>query len=551
MTHKSLYDVLLVERNATLDEIKLAFKKRALQVHPDKGGSKEAFHLVYQALETLADPLARKSYDHGLLSKPQGPQGAPQSAKRRRKAERRGPAATESHRRQPDVPKKKATRAKGSTASQSPQSPQSLQTRLLDQIRDLLKRLPRDARNEALSKEFSQKQRLILEKWMVDAVDASAEPSRPRPETMLDLVKAGHGNCTALALPGTKPGPQREARAGCKKRVGDVAGCIKKCYARGLRQDDGYIAMIKFDAVEMYSGLCDLPTALEILVILTSVKQKMMNRTTQHDSFDKRLHEALQSSAQDQGRDYGQLNIRFAVLQSAGFFLGPGLQVRSPVVRSVEKLGQLRSHLEPFRQYAKNVGSRSMYWWYSPPQLEDAWEGFQTAIADAWKLASVDSGPVLQKFRACHEASTDLRDRHMQLWERQHMAMQDKNKYRPKYLRTKTGKKRCNQLQLPRDDMQFLRKLLARWGRILQMEAQLADKERRKFLQQRKKQREERRRLEALKQKRMRQEERLKRETLRKKMRVDLTMEDILGFSNEKSYLSGGCAIQCRIVWHQ
>ena len=71
MSQESLYGVLLVDRNATLDEIKLAFKKRALQVHPDKGGSKEAFHLVYQALETLADPEARRKYDNGLAaSKP-------------------------------------------------------------------------------------------------------------------------------------------------------------------------------------------------------------------------------------------------------------------------------------------------------------------------------------------------------------------------------------------------------------------------------------------------------------------------------------------------
>ena len=70
----------------------------------------------------------------------------------------------------------------------------------------------------------------------------------------------------------------------------------------------------------------------------------------------------------------------------------------------------------------------------------------------------------------------------------------------------------------------------------------MVDKERRKFLQQRKKQREERRRLEALKQKRMRQEERLKRETLRKKMKVDGTMEDILASPKKKTNLSGGCA---------
>ena len=60
MLQESLYDVLLVNQDASLDEIKLAFKRRALLVHPDKGGSKEAFHVVYQALETLADPAARK-----------------------------------------------------------------------------------------------------------------------------------------------------------------------------------------------------------------------------------------------------------------------------------------------------------------------------------------------------------------------------------------------------------------------------------------------------------------------------------------------------------
>ena len=73
MAQKSLYDVLLVDQNATLDEIKLAFKRRALQVHPDKGGSKEEFHLVYQALETLGDPAARQKYDHSLATKKTGP----------------------------------------------------------------------------------------------------------------------------------------------------------------------------------------------------------------------------------------------------------------------------------------------------------------------------------------------------------------------------------------------------------------------------------------------------------------------------------------------
>ena len=38
------YETLRIARRASLEEIKLAFKKVALEVHPDKGGNKEAFH---------------------------------------------------------------------------------------------------------------------------------------------------------------------------------------------------------------------------------------------------------------------------------------------------------------------------------------------------------------------------------------------------------------------------------------------------------------------------------------------------------------------------
>jgi curved DNA-binding protein CbpA len=38
---QNFYEVLQVDRNALLDEIKQALKRRALQVHPDKGGTSE------------------------------------------------------------------------------------------------------------------------------------------------------------------------------------------------------------------------------------------------------------------------------------------------------------------------------------------------------------------------------------------------------------------------------------------------------------------------------------------------------------------------------
>ena len=68
---------------------------------------------------------------------------------------------------------------------------------------------------------------------------------------------------------------------------------------------------------------------------------------------------------------------------------------------------------------------------------------------------------------------------------------------------------------------------------MLKREAKVVDKQRQKVLRQRKaqqkKDQEERKRAEVLKQKRMRAEERSRREWVRKRMRSDLTMDDILG----------------------
>ena len=168
MAQKSFYDALEVDQSATLEEIKLAFKRRALQVHPDKGGSKEAFHLVYEALETLADPAARKKYDNGLATGKSGNSAQPKCQTGRKKtAKKRGrSAASEAHPKpeKAERPKPKAARGQTRPESKAPQALQSKQTKLLIKIRDLLKQLPRDVRNDVFTKQFSQKQRLILEK---------------------------------------------------------------------------------------------------------------------------------------------------------------------------------------------------------------------------------------------------------------------------------------------------------------------------------------------------------------------------------------------------
>ena len=172
MAQTSLYDVLLVDQNATLDEIKLAFKRRALQVHPDKGGSKEEFHLqmkflfattfvgimVYQALETLGDPAARQKYDHSLTATKTG-RASHASYPKEKKTKREGKHAQSATsckaktKTKPPLPEKKSTTSAGKAPRKPPRAtatsaePQSKQTKLLMKIHDLLKQLPRDARN--------------------------------------------------------------------------------------------------------------------------------------------------------------------------------------------------------------------------------------------------------------------------------------------------------------------------------------------------------------------------------------------------------------------
>lgn len=63
---KDYYEVLGVSKDATDSEIKKAYKKLALQLHPDKNkapGAVEAFKAVGNAAAILTDAEKRKSYD--------------------------------------------------------------------------------------------------------------------------------------------------------------------------------------------------------------------------------------------------------------------------------------------------------------------------------------------------------------------------------------------------------------------------------------------------------------------------------------------------------
>jgi curved DNA-binding protein len=67
MEYKDYYKILGINKNSSEEEIKKAYKKLALQYHPDKNpGNKEAeekFKEINEAYEVLSDPEKRKKYD--------------------------------------------------------------------------------------------------------------------------------------------------------------------------------------------------------------------------------------------------------------------------------------------------------------------------------------------------------------------------------------------------------------------------------------------------------------------------------------------------------
>ena len=57
------YTILGVERSATQEEIKKAFRKLAMQHHPDQGGDNKKFAEITAAYEILSNPQKRQEYD--------------------------------------------------------------------------------------------------------------------------------------------------------------------------------------------------------------------------------------------------------------------------------------------------------------------------------------------------------------------------------------------------------------------------------------------------------------------------------------------------------
>jgi molecular chaperone DnaJ len=61
---EDFYQILGVNQNASQDEIKKAYRKLAVEHHPDKGGDENKFKKISEAYDTIGDENKRSQYDN-------------------------------------------------------------------------------------------------------------------------------------------------------------------------------------------------------------------------------------------------------------------------------------------------------------------------------------------------------------------------------------------------------------------------------------------------------------------------------------------------------
>ncbi|CAE8599932.1 unnamed protein product [Polarella glacialis] len=215
----SLYQVLGCEQGALFAEVRACFMRRALSVHPDKGGSKEAFQQVLAAFETLADPAARASYDRRHAAKQ-----STSASSQDRPCQKQDDSTPASQTQEPGVKNALSLAEQAPAGQESRRAAHVSEEVLFEKLRQLLQRLP-PASRKAVIEEIPQTMRRALELWMLDR---RTQATRTDPEVSQKLCQRSGDSSGDTSDDSSHDSPEcNEAEADCALALCDTTAACR------------------------------------------------------------------------------------------------------------------------------------------------------------------------------------------------------------------------------------------------------------------------------------------------------------------------------------
>lgn len=439
------YEVLGAGPQASLCELRAAFKRRALELHPDKGGSKEGFQRALHAFEVLSDDVSRAQYDTDL---------------RRRRAAKRVLAS-----RKKEAPRKKAGLASRNSmpAEMDPASPptggarvrrrrdagpprkppvspsraeqkakiRQLEDRLMCKVFTLLQKVSAPHRRVLLQRSFSQAQRLALEAWALARGSAPAAAAGPGelqlqggapallPQSLCDASSspAALNNFEADTLE-ADPSVHSEVKAPRHVSVRGIAAFLR-------RGRVFYQASLCIQSFHMtVRRVPELDRALDVLLLLMSVRNRV-GSAEDADTFAQRIRSAVPEVLAEHGVTAEEIGLRFQVMICMRFWVRPPLHTPQQQCLEValEAWRRLTCFRSPLGQGARGFMRMDLH------ELEARWLAFREVYLDILERGGRTREGLRQRLDALEEAARPFRERRLERWNRLAMLREDRPRH--------------------------------------------------------------------------------------------------------------------------
>ncbi|CAE8726479.1 unnamed protein product [Polarella glacialis] len=483
----SLYQVLGCKQGALFAELRACFKRRALSVHPDKGGSKEAFQQVLAAFETLADPVARATYDRNLRQLLQRLPPAvrkavigeiPQNMRRALELwmlDRRSQAT----RTDPEVSQNLCQRF--GDCSEDTSDDNSHDSSECDEAEADCALAICDT--TAACRDASCEEVICMS-------DDSSDMSEQEPDTHVIVSSGANGPDKTLSVmqsleeefpPEVGPGSgSHGSRRSSHGRTG-VRGIV-------MANNTSYAACQHIGIFGLESKIePDLATALDHLAIITVLKQRVQHGVLDGGNFEDCMRRAWVETESEVGVEAMEdLGLKFFLSLRKSYWIGRHMKVTTPRIACLETALAYRRRFAELQQALSHRGvvSPGLLNRLSIADLEDNWHRFSALYIEACcglgETQNIDaSSPkskeaVAKRLATLVEANSAEREKQLRAWNCRQMLLEERlqrqaaRKERAALLRNRRAMSRedRNKARHQKLPSELVKNLVRRWERL-------------------------------------------------------------------------------------